>query len=225
MANKQASMNDLNSYLFDALDKLSDEGLTDEELEKEINRANAITKVAEAATKNHKIRSGRTGRIEKGHVPWNKGKPFDCPGREATQFKKGQMPHNYHPVGTEVVRTDGYLQVKVADPKTWKLKHHLVWEEANGPIPKGHMIVFLNQDKTDTRLENLKLVKRSLMAIANKNGLIREDAEHTKTGLLIAEVKQAAFRAKKNKKKPASYETMYRDDFSAGKGLLDEELS
>ena len=45
------------------------------------------------------------------------------------------------------------------------------------------------------------------------------------TGLLIAEVKQAAFRAKKNKKKPASYETMYRDDFSAGKGLLDEELS
>jgi hypothetical protein len=178
-----------------------------------------------AATKNHKIRSGRTGRIEKGHVPWNKGKPFDCPGREATQFKKGQMPHNYHPVGTEIVRTDGYLQVKVADPKTWKLKHHLVWEEANGPIPKGHMIVFLNQDKTDTRLENLKLVKRSLMAIANKNGLIREDAEHTKTGLLIAEVKQAAFRAKKNKKKPASYETMYRDDFSAGKGLLDEELS
>ena len=47
MANKQASMNDLNSYLFDALDRLSDEGLTDEELEKEINRANAITKVAE----------------------------------------------------------------------------------------------------------------------------------------------------------------------------------
>jgi hypothetical protein len=135
------------------------------------------------------------------------------------------MPHNYHPVGTEIVRTDGYLQVKVADPKTWKLKHHLVWEEANGPIPKGHVVVFLNQDKTDTRIENLKLVKRSTMAVANRRGLIKEGAEHTKTGLLIAEVKQAAFRAKKNKKKPASYETMYRDDFSAGKGLLDEELS
>jgi hypothetical protein len=40
-------MSDLNSYLFDALDKLSDEGLTGEELDKEINRANAITKVAE----------------------------------------------------------------------------------------------------------------------------------------------------------------------------------
>ena len=87
------------------------------------------------------------------------------------------------------------------------------------------MIVFLNQDKTDTRLENLKLVKRSLMAIANKNGLIRDDAEHTKTGLLIAEVKQAAFRAKKNKKKPASMDKFGDDEYSAGRGLLDEELS
>jgi hypothetical protein len=177
------------------------------------------------ATRRFNIRSGRTGQFEKRHEPWNKGQSYDCPRREATQFKKGHMPHNYHPVGTEIVRTDGYLQVKVADPKTWKLKHHLVWEEANGPIPKGHVVVFLNQDKTDTRIENLKLVKRSTMAVANRRGLIKEGAEHTKTGLLIAEVKQAAFRAKKNKKKPASYETMYRDDFSAGKGLLDEELS
>ena len=54
-----------------------------------------------AYLKNHKITTGRTGRFEKGHVPANKGTHIG--GWEPTQFKKGNMPVNHKPVGTESV--------------------------------------------------------------------------------------------------------------------------
>lgn len=41
------SLVDLNEYLFDELDRLSNEDLTGEELSLEVNRSNAITRIAE----------------------------------------------------------------------------------------------------------------------------------------------------------------------------------
>lgn len=41
------SLVDLNAYLFDELDRLSNEDLTGEELSLEVNRSNAITRIAE----------------------------------------------------------------------------------------------------------------------------------------------------------------------------------
>lgn len=41
-----------------------------------------------AYLKNHKIRTGRTGRFERGHTPANKG--THTGGWEPTQFKKGK---------------------------------------------------------------------------------------------------------------------------------------
>lgn len=99
-----------------------------------------------------------------GTVPLNKGKKMDpdvykrCAG---TMFKPGNIPPNYKPVGSERVNVDGYIEVKVKDPRTWKLKHRVVWEQANGPIPAGHNIQFKNGNPKDVRLENLYIISKS----------------------------------------------------------------
>jgi len=38
--------------------------------------------------------------------------------------------------------------------------HREVWQEAHGEIPKGWLVLALNGDKSDTRLENLAAVPR-----------------------------------------------------------------
>ena len=61
-------------------------------------------------TRNHGIRSGRTGQFEKGLEPWNTGmKGWQAGGRSVeTQFKKGYASFNQVEIGTEVVDTYGY---------------------------------------------------------------------------------------------------------------------
>ena len=43
---------DLNNYLFESIERLNDDGLTNEELEKEIKRSEAVQKVAKTIIEN-----------------------------------------------------------------------------------------------------------------------------------------------------------------------------
>ena len=59
----------------------------------------------------------------------------------------------------------------------WVPEHRLVWEQANGPIPKGWIIRRLNGIMNDNRLENLISVPRTkhstiLIIEATKNRII-----------------------------------------------------
>ena len=45
--------------------------------------------------------------------------------------------------------------MKVSEPNVWKLRAQVVWEESNGPLPRGMVIHHENGDKLDDRLENL----------------------------------------------------------------------
>ena len=103
-------------------------------------------------------------RFHKGLIPANKGKkvsPEAYAKAAPTMFKKGQIPHNYKEVGTEIINADGYVQVKVADPNVWKLKHRLIWEQAHGEIPEGYNVQFKNHNPLDIRLENLYLISKA----------------------------------------------------------------
>lgn len=52
-----------------------------------------------------------------------------------------------------------YVDMRADDGKRVKrLVHRLVWEDANGQIPKGMCINHINGVKTDNRLENLEVV-------------------------------------------------------------------
>jgi hypothetical protein len=104
---------------------------------------------------------GTSTRFQKGHSSWNKGKPFVAGGRSVeTQFAGGRIPHNHVPVGTEVMATDGYLKIKVAEPNAWEWTDRRNWEAAHGPIPAGQLLVFRNGDHTNCSVENLELITR-----------------------------------------------------------------
>lgn len=102
----------------------------------------------------------------KGHVPANKGlrRPGWAPGRMAqTQFKKGQIPHNGRfPLQSERVNTDGYRDRKVSmtckGSTAWMPVHRLVWMQAHGDIPSGHVVVFRDGNKLNCELANLQLI-------------------------------------------------------------------
>ena len=151
------------------------------------------TNVSESAItgvrKRYGITSGIDARFKKGQVPFNKGKKKYWIGGEDTQFKKGDVPHNYKPVGSERVNTLGYTDIKIADPGKWKAKHILMWESANGKVPKNHVVIFLDGDKTNVTMDNLVCISRRELVILNNNNLIKPFKELTETGILIANVK------------------------------------
>lgn len=101
-----------------------------------------------------------------GHTTWNKGTHWNAGGRSGeTRFKKGQKPVTYVPVGTERVTKDGILQRKVTDhlgtPRDWRAVHTLLWEEHNGPLPAGHLVVFKDGNRQNIAIGNLEALSRS----------------------------------------------------------------
>lgn len=120
---------------------------------------------------------GKAFRFTKGLVPWNagtKGIAGQHENSRATQFKKGrpaEQSHNYKPIGSLKVNSDGFLVRKMTDDPTivpvrrWEPVHRLVWEEAHGPIPSTHKVVFKPGMKT-TKLEEISPDRLELLTHA-----------------------------------------------------------
>ncbi len=137
------------------------------------------------------IKTGRTGQFKKGRTPWNLGlKGISFPGSEKTQFKKGYKPPQLMPVGTEIINSRGYAKVKIGNPGKWRLKHHLIWEKHNNKaIPRGHVVIFGDGNKKNLDPNNLILVTKAQLVRMNQHGLIRDDADLTRSGVIIADIK------------------------------------
>jgi len=109
-------------------------------------------------------------RFQKGLTPWNKGLKGLQIGGEATQFKKGDMPHNTLDVGSYRITKDGTLQRKISNDKgsnskRWRGVHELVWIEVNGPVPPKHICVFKPGMRTD-RLEEITIDRVECISLA-----------------------------------------------------------
>jgi hypothetical protein len=122
------------------------------------------------------ILTGRDCRFTPGFAPWNKGMK-GLKLSQASQFKAGNRPHNWHPVGTERLNADGYREIKTAEPGQWRFVHVLTWENLHGPVAKGHCIMFRDGEKNNLAPANLAQVSRSELARLNKNGYGRLPAE------------------------------------------------
>ena len=103
-------------------------------------------------------------RFKKGSVPPNKGKKMSPEVYEKlkeTMFKKGNSPVNHREVGSERINVDGYIEIKVAEPNVWRLKHRIIWEQHNGVIPAGYNVQFKNRNTQDCRIENLYIISKA----------------------------------------------------------------
>jgi len=103
----------------------------------------------------------------KGRIPHNKGVPMSEEAYEKckhTFFKKGQKPHNTKEADGEIVvrRNNGWktLWIRVELGK-WEQLHRWVWKQANGEIPKGSVIAFIDGDSMNCDLRNLKMISRA----------------------------------------------------------------
>lgn len=123
--------------------------------------------------------SGLTTRFKKGHKPFNKGlKQTDYMAAEqiektkATRFKKNSVPPNWKEVGSTRISKDGYLKIKVSDlkgNKNYKPYHRLIYEKHHDvKIKDDEAVVFLDQNKMNFNIGNLKLVKRRELGKFNK---------------------------------------------------------
>lgn len=130
--------------------------------------------------KNAKLKTGRTGHFEKGHISANKGKrcPEGVGGRHPnarkTQFKKGQNPHNAKGPGHESLGEDGYIWI-VTDRKnpwtgasTWRVhKHRWIWEQKNGTVPEGYALKCLDGNKLNCEPSNWGMVPLGMLPRLN----------------------------------------------------------
>lgn len=112
------------------------------------------------------------GRFESGAAPWNKGTSYNAGGRSTlSRFKKGQKPHNTNPIGHERVSADDILQRKVTDTgntnRDYVAVHKLIWEEHNGPVPAGHIVVFKDRNRRNFDPANLECISRGENAKRN----------------------------------------------------------
>ena len=77
----------------------------------------------------------------------------------------------------------------------------LNWEAVHGPVPKGHVVILKDGDKTNLDVSNLLLVSRAELGLMNKRGLISSDPALTEAGHAAAKLILAASKRKKDRKK------------------------
>jgi hypothetical protein len=138
---------------------------------------------------------GEACRFQPGHVPANKGlrRPGWAPGRMAdTQFQPGNAPQTEQPVGSYRITKDGSLQRKIgtakgSNSKRWRGVHELVWIEANGPVPPGHICVFKPGMRTNV-LEEITADKVECITLAEN---MRRNSYHNRYPKEIGLVIQA----------------------------------
>lgn len=100
------------------------------------------------------------GSFKKGQTSWNKGK-YGIRNSPKTEFKKGQMPKNYKPVGSIYLNSIGRYDIKIAHPKTWKRLATYNWEKVHGKIKNGMFIHHKDGNPLNDDIKNLELVNRS----------------------------------------------------------------
>lgn len=92
------------------------------------------------------------------------------------------------PIGTERVKSDGMVQVKIAKDK-WEYKQRLIYSQYhNIELTSDDYIIFLDQDRTNFDINNLERVSRRESSIVANQGLFFNEPNLTVAGIEVAKL-------------------------------------
>ena len=92
------------------------------------------------------------------------------------------------PIGTEYTKDDGMVLVKVAKNK-WKYKQRLLYEKYhNVKLNSDDYIIFLDQDRTNFDINNLKRITKHESSVLSNQYLFSKQKDVTETGIQIAKL-------------------------------------
>lgn len=92
------------------------------------------------------------------------------------------------PIGSELVKPDGMTLVKVSKNE-WKYKQRLIYEEYyNVKLNEDEYVIFLDQDRTNFNINNLKVITRRESSILSNQHIFSKIPEATETGIQVAKL-------------------------------------
>jgi hypothetical protein len=113
----------------------------------------------------------KKSQFNKGQISHNKGKkmPSDVYERvKNTMFKPGQIPYNSKPIGYErICPVDKILFIKISERGPMVSKSRYIWEQHNGPIPKGSVVSFKDGNRLNCDIDNLFLTTQEDIMLRN----------------------------------------------------------
>lgn len=144
------------------------------------------------------------GCFQKGMTPWNKGRTMSEETREKvkrTWFKKGNVAVNTKPLGSTRINADGYKAIKLTKSGKWKLYSRYMYEKYHGvKLTCDDVIIFADRNPKNFEKDNLIKVNRRELLYLNQRGLIFEDKDLTKSGVVISKMEIAIDERKKDRK-------------------------
>lgn len=92
------------------------------------------------------------------------------------------------PIGTERIKPDGMIQVKVS-PSKWEYKQRLIYSKYyNVKLTSDDYIIFLDQDRTNFDITNLKRISRRESSILSNQKMYSKNKDLTELGILTAKL-------------------------------------
>lgn len=92
------------------------------------------------------------------------------------------------PIGTERIKSDGMVQVKIAKDR-WEYKQRIIYSQYhNIELTNNDYIIFLDQDRTNFDINNLERVSRRESAIVANEKLFFKNSNLTKAGIEVAKL-------------------------------------
>lgn len=169
------------------------------------------TRLTRPALANLRVKLGvycgvNAGRFRKGHAPVNKGKTWDEMGMDAetreriraTQFRKGNLPHNTRPLLDTRVAKGGNMEIHVGLSRRkmandqWIPLAQFEWMAANGcDWPDRHKALHLDGDPLNDSADNIVPVPTELWPLvcgAVKGQVPWHDRETLEVALTAARI-------------------------------------